>query len=238
MSAGAAVFDRLSTRQVIGRGLRCGPMPSESTFRAEVARALAQHEPYKVVDEGSRDAAVLIPLFEDPEPTVIFTVRTEAVSSHRGQISFPGGSVEPGDVSFAAAALRETREEIGIEPGAVEILGELDTNPTYVTGFTITPFVGWLERRPEVAPNPLEFAEVLFVPLAELNDSVRQEPGFFHGGREYPTEAWLWNDHVIWGVTARVVRHLLTLLGEAGLVEPPGGEDPWLRWTLPPRTPR
>lgn len=196
-------------------------------LEGRLAAALSSHRPARLRLEGAREAAVLIPLYPAPEPTVIFTLRTDALSSHRGQISFPGGRVDPADPSFAAAALRETAEELGIDPSVVRILGELDTTPTFVSGYTVTPYVGWLDERPRFDPNPAEVAEVIEVPLEALNETIRRDPGFSHGGRTYPTEAWVWEGHVIWGVTARVVRGLLQVLGRAGLVSPPSEHDPW-----------
>ena len=175
---------------------------------------------------------MLIPVVGRDEPVLIFTVRTDTLPSHKGQISFPGGSIDPTDVSAQHTALRETNEEIGIEPATVAIVGELDTFPTYVTGYNVTPVVGFIEQRPEVVPNPAEVAEVLWVPLSELNDTIRSEPGFIHGSSTYPTEAWVWNDHVIWGVTARIIRLFLARLAEAGLVDSPG-PDPWLNMQPP-----
>ncbi|HEY7876179.1 MAG TPA: CoA pyrophosphatase, partial [Actinomycetota bacterium] len=185
------------------------------SFRARLARALEAHEPRRTVQEGARAAAVLIPVVGESDPALVFTLRTETVSSHKGQISFPGGSIDASDESVAAAARREAFEEIGLEPDAVEILGELDTFPTYVSGFTVTPIVGWLDDLPELRLNPAEVARVLVVPLRELTDDIRAEPGFEHGGRTFPTEAWIWDDNVIWGVTARVLRGFLSLLAEA-----------------------
>jgi hypothetical protein len=111
-------------------------------------------------------------------------------------------------------------------------VGELDTFPTYVTGYVITPFVGWIDHQPDLVPNPGEVAEVLHVPLQSLTDEIRSEPGFERAGRVYPTEAWVWHDYVIWGVTARIVRKLLMRLSDAGLVPSPG-PDPWIRMVPP-----
>jgi 8-oxo-dGTP pyrophosphatase MutT (NUDIX family) len=204
-------------------------------FRARLADALAAHEPEHVSVEGARAAAVLIPVVGGPEPALIFTLRTETVSSHKGQISFPGGSIDATDPSPAAAALREANEEIALDPDAVEVLGELDTFPTYVSGYVVTPIVGWLESMPEVRPNPAEVARVLVIPLSELTDEIRFDPGFEHAGRTFPTEAWVWEDNVIWGVTARVVRGFLQLLGAAGLVDAPSGDGMWSRLPMPRR---
>ena len=196
--------------------------------------ALAARPAARVRVDDARDAAVLIPIIGDPEPTLIFTVRTDTVRSHKGQISFPGGSIDPTDESPITAALRETHEEIGLDPRAVEVLGELDSFPTIVTGFVVTPVVGWVDGTPRLRPNPSEVADVLLVPLAELTDEIRAEPGFSHMDRAYPTEAWIWNDHVIWGVTARIIRSFLITLADAGLGPPPGETMSSSGWSTPP----
>ena len=186
--------------------------------------------------EGARDAAVLIPIIAAPDPLVIFTVRTETLPSHKGQISFPGGSIDPSDESPTAAALREANEEIGIEPDAVAVLGALDSFHTFVSGYVVTPVVGWLPEPPHLRPNPAEVAEVLEVPVADLAEEIRSEPGFAHAGRTFPTEAWIWNDHVIWGVTARILRAFLVRLAEGGLADAPGETaTPWPDITSSPR---
>ena len=170
----------------------------------------------------------MIPIVSTPEPTLLFTQRTETLPSHKGQISFPGGSIDPDDDSAVAAALREAEEEIGLAAGLVDVLGELDSLHTFVSGYVVTPVVGWLDGRPDLRPNPSEVAAVLEVPVADLVEEIRAEPGFTHNGRTFPTEAWVWNDKVIWGVTARILRILLYRLAEAGLAERPGDtSSPW-----------
>ena len=202
-------------------------------FRARLMSALAAHEPQRSDIEDARPAAVLIPIVADPEPTAIFTVRTDTVRSHKGQISFPGGSKDSGDGSLMETALRETEEEIGLKPDLVEVIGELDTFPTFVSGYVVTPFVGFLQNLPPLRPNPAEVASILQVPLAHMNNEIRADPGFRHAERTYPTEAWIWQGHVIWGVTARIVREFLTVLGQAGLVEPPDGDMSFWNFTPP-----
>src|ERR687896_425441 len=118
--------------------LRWQLMPAH--FQDRLRRALNARKPRRVSLADARDAAVLIPVVGSPAPTLIFTVRTETLPSHKGQISFPGGSIDP-DESPVQAALREANEEIGIEPGAVEVLGELDSMPTFVSGYVIAPVV-------------------------------------------------------------------------------------------------
>ncbi len=202
-----------------------------SDFLTRLTAALEAHEPSRVRQVGAREAAVLIPIVALPTPTMIFTKRTDSVGSHKGQISFPGGSQDDGDGSMRITALRETEEEIGLDPSHVKILGELDTFPTFVSGYVVTPYVGWLDKEPSLVPNPAEVAELLHVPISDLTNEIRADAGFVHADRTYPTEAWVWNDNVIWGVTARILRQFLDILGEAGLADTPDGN---FDWAIPP----
>lgn len=201
-------------------------------FREKLRKALASRTPRRLSQEGARDASVLIPIVAVPEPTLIFTIRTETLSSHKGQIAFPGGAADPGDPSSIATALRETQEEIGLDPGRVDVLGELDTFPTFVSGYVVTPVVGWLDHAPMLVPNPAEVASILHVPLRELSEDIRSEAGFSHLEKTYPTEAWVWQDNVIWGVTARIVRSFLWTLSRAGLADPPPETTSWTGFPL------
>lgn len=206
----------------------------QDDLRDRLAAALATYRPTKTTIPGSRAAAVLIPVIGAAEPTVLFTQRSDALPTHKGQISFPGGSVDEGE-TLLDAALRETKEELALDPSLVEIVGELDTFPTFVSGYTVTPFVGWLQDTPAVSPNPEEVEAVLEVPLRSLTDEIRAEPGFEHNERIYPTEAWIWKDNVIWGVTARIVRQFLEVLSGGGVVARPGGDGDWWVHHEPPR---
>lgn len=195
--------------------------------------ALHAHRPRTMSMEGARAAAVLIPVIGRPQPRLIFTLRTDTVRSHPGQISFPGGAVDPGDGSLYAAARREAMEEIGLDPATGRFLGELDTFPTFVSGYVVTPFLVWLDDLPPLRPNPAEVAQVLEVPIAAFTEEIRRDAGFSHAERVYPTEAWIWEDHVIWGVTGRIMRELLEILGEAGITKAPGGDGSWIHPKLP-----
>ncbi len=201
-------------------------------FERRLRETLEARAPKRVQIDDAIDAAVLIPVLGEPEPTLIFTLRTDTLPSHKGQISFPGGRIDPDDSTPQEAALREAQEEISLDPQLVRLLGQLDATPTFVSGYVITPVVGWLDHKPQLEPNPAEVAAILEVPIADLVDEIRREPGFQHDGRSYPTEAWVWDDNVIWGVTARLVRQFLDLLGSAGLTTPPGPTDSWTAWPL------
>ena len=196
-------------------------------FATRLEMVLKTNPPQRVSIRDARDAAVLIPIIGGIEPTVIFTVRTDTLPSHKGQISFPGGSIDNTDATAEDAALREAKEELGLDMERWRILGELDAVPTFVSGYVIAPFVGWTDEPPILRPNPAEVAEVLEVPVRDLVEDIRRPAGFSHGGRTFPTEAWIWHDHVIWGATARVVRIFLFRLADAGLADPPGDAPEW-----------
>ncbi len=131
-------------------------------------------------------AAVLVPLVNRPEGLqVLLTQRSADLPDHPGQISFPGGRVEPSDVSVDAAALRETTEEVGLSSARVSVLGHLSDYET-VTGYRVTPVVGWVEPPFAVAPDPVEVADVFEVPLAFLIDPANQQASFPDAGRAAP----------------------------------------------------
>jgi 8-oxo-dGTP pyrophosphatase MutT (NUDIX family) len=159
------------------------------------------------------DAAVLIGLVERPGgPHLLLTQRTTHLRDHAGQISFPGGRVEPGDASVVATALRETQEETGLDPSQVEILGELASYDT-ATGFRIHPVVGWLRPPLELRPDPHEVADVFELPLAFAVDPANHRRQSFRRGALTRTYYVLpWQDRFIWGATAGILVNLSGLL--------------------------
>jgi 8-oxo-dGTP pyrophosphatase MutT (NUDIX family) len=143
---------------------------------------------------------------------IIFTRRTDALTSHAGQVSFPGGRIDPTDHGPAAAALREMQEEMGVAPTRISVIGRIDEIIT-VTGYHITPIVGTLPPDTQFEPNPLEVARVLSVPLDALLDASRWQPD----EREWKGQVMrLWKfpfeDDLIWGATAQMLRQFMELL--------------------------
>ena len=151
-------------------------------------------------------AAVLVPLVNRTSGlTVLFTERSRDLPDHAGQISFPGGRVEPDDADAGAAALREAEEEVGLPRTRVTLLGRLADYET-VTGYRVTPVVGWVEPPFEVKADPLEVAAVFEVPLAFLLEPANQQRHFRMVGdtrRDY--YAIPYGDHYIWGATAAML---------------------------------
>jgi 8-oxo-dGTP pyrophosphatase MutT (NUDIX family) len=151
-------------------------------------------------------AAVLVPLVNRAQGlTVLFTERSRDLPDHPGQISFPGGRVEPEDANAGIAALREAEEEIGLPRNRVTLLGRLAEYET-VTGYRVTPIVGWVEPPFEIKPDPVEVADVFEVPLPFLLEPANQQRHFRMVGevrRDY--YAIPFGDRYIWGATAAML---------------------------------
>jgi 8-oxo-dGTP pyrophosphatase MutT (NUDIX family) len=159
---------------------------------------------------GPVPAAVLVPLFfaSDEEPHAVFTRRRTDLRRHAGEISFPGGRHDPGDVDLSETALREAEEEIGLARGDVRLLGALDPVPTYVTNYVIHPFVGLIPAGGGWRPSPTEVDAVLELPLRALAQSRRRTP-MQRRGIAFETDAYVLDGHLIWGATARILELLL-----------------------------
>jgi 8-oxo-dGTP pyrophosphatase MutT (NUDIX family) len=160
-----------------------------------------------------RPSAVLCALFEeDGEARVVLTRRSQAMRSHTGQVSFPGGRLEPGELALDAA-LREAAEEVGLDPAVCQVLGELSPLVTISTGTGISPFVVALPGRPVLRPNPVEVERAFDVALSELArpDVYREEIWPMAEG-ERSMYIFDLEDDAVWGATARMLTELLDLV--------------------------
>lgn len=164
-------------------------------------------------DGPRREAAVLIAIRDLPQPRILFTLRRDDLAQHAGQVSFPGGRMEAGDGDAVATALRESREEIALDPAGVEPLGYLDRLET-VSGYSVTPVVARLPANAVVSAQPAEVAQLFEVPLAFILDAGNLRSVDYHS----PWGARKVHEYVgvqprIWGATTLMLMNLLQRMG-------------------------
>jgi len=181
-----------------------------------LAAPIRSDDAVDLLDAELVPAAVLVAIILGPAPGVLLTKRTAHLTKHAGQVSFPGGRMDPGDPHPEAAALREAEEEIGLDPSMVELVGRL---PDYVTGtgYRITPVLGLLPPGLELTPSPHEVEAVFELPMAVLLDpAAPRHRRAHHRGRWRSFWVWPHPDHYIWGATAAILVHLAHLLRAPG----------------------
>jgi 8-oxo-dGTP pyrophosphatase MutT (NUDIX family) len=203
---------------------------ASSALNEQTARALAgvldtyQRRVVRVPER--RLAAVLIPLFErNDEPWVVLTKRTEQVATHKGQISFPGGTQDPEDTDLWDTAIRETEEELGVARASIRRVGVLDDYPTFSSGFIVTAFVGELLPPPAWEYSRGEIEHVIELPLRRLAEEGRVER-WERDGIRFPMSIFEVDGHYVWGVTAFILRRFLDLVGPALGLPTPIGDAP------------
>ena len=186
------------------------------TTKKDIEHALATHrrkEHSMNEFKDFRKAAVLVPLYPTSDGLgVLLTIRTQNVETHKGQISFPGGARDSIDKNPIDTALRETKEELGIDLAAIEVLGLLDDHPV-PSKFIITPVVGFLSTEPRLTPHNAEVAEVFTAPLsffAEAKNGFTEEREFQH--RKVKVWHFQFERYHIWGATAAIIKNLIDLL--------------------------
>ncbi|HET6433038.1 CoA pyrophosphatase [Dyella sp.] len=166
-------------------------------------------------DVERRPAAVLVGLREGADPRVVLTVRTAHLAAHAGQVAFPGGGSDPDDRDAIATALRESEEEIGLDPRLVSPLGYLDVFET-ISGYCVTPVVARIAEHAPVAPAPDEVAEVFEVPLAFFLDPANlRRYTMEYRGHQRPMVEFVHGGHRIWGATAAMLHNMLQRMGRA-----------------------
>jgi 8-oxo-dGTP pyrophosphatase MutT (NUDIX family) len=177
--------------------------------------------PFRTSSGDPIPAAVLVPLFfsgDEPEPHLVLTRRRSDLRRHAGEISFPGGRRDAQDADLAQTALREAEEEIGLLRTDVSLLGSLPVVSTFATNYEIHPFVGTVPAGVAWRPSAREVDAVLELPLAAVR-AGRTRTTMERRGITFETDAYVVDEHLIWGATARIIELMLERLETA----PAGG---------------
>lgn len=183
-------------------------------MKQKFAEILRNYQKKGITDENLTPSAVLIPLFcKEEQCHVLFTERSNEVSSHKGEVCFPGGGSQPSDSSLLHTALRETEEETGLKTKDVEIIGELDDSMTISTGYVISPFVAFTPYPYLFKVNHREITKIFSVPLSFLADRANLKQDCHPiDNQAFTTYCYEYEGHIIWGATARILRQLIELL--------------------------
>ena len=162
-------------------------------------------------------AAVLIAITDEESPEIIYTLRSNKVSSHQGEVSFPGGMKEDSDSSLSVTALRESQEEIGLPKECVRILGSLDTMVSRFN-ISVTPFVGVIPKNIELNTSSEEIQACFKVPLSFLLEDKRyRNDEINRNGETFYMPAYKYSSYVIWGLTAMITVNFLNRALDAGI---------------------
>ena len=156
-------------------------------------------------------AAVLLAVTAEEEPQLIYTLRSNKVSSNKGEVAFRGGREEEDDLTLADTALREAEEEIGLDRNLVEVLGSLDTTVSR-HGISVTPYVGIIPPNPNLDESSTEIESFFRVPISYLANDIRhRNDKVTEGGETFYMPAYKYNEYIIWGLTAMITVNFLKL---------------------------
>jgi 8-oxo-dGTP pyrophosphatase MutT (NUDIX family) len=188
----------------------------EKDFIDQVRKILNTRDRRIIEQPSLARAAVLVPLFKKGQDChIVFTKRSDNVRYHKGEISFPGGVFDERDLELQRTALREAFEEIGLKESDVQIIGVLDDIVT-VTQFIVTPFAGFFPYPYSFKLSPIEIAELIEVPISALldEDCLTEREVIRETGKEV-VYAYQYENHIIWGATARILRQFLDLVSSS-----------------------
>jgi 8-oxo-dGTP pyrophosphatase MutT (NUDIX family) len=206
----ATLIEKMKRRLVL-------PLPGEEIqfLMAPVGRKKISQQPPTMLP---RKSAVLILLFpEDQKIKVVLIQRPDYEGVHGGQVSFPGGRFEEGDLELVNTALRETEEEIGISTESVSIIGHLSDIYITPSNFMVSPFVGWTGENPQFRPDAREVESVIIADLLDLAENSKRELKTIHHNSGYKIKAPYYEveGFTVWGATAMIISELNTIVKEA-----------------------
>ena len=184
------------------------------TVKEQLKQYLTQRQKQIIKDPTRVPSAVLIPIYErQGNHHILFIRRTRTVKTHKGQIGFPGGVREDYDTTLQETALRESLEEIGLQPDDAEVIGELDDEVTTTSNYVVTPFVASIPYPYDFILNEEEVDEIIEVPIMSLQNKDCLKPDVeVLNGEEFPSFAYHYQGNVIWGATARILNKFLDII--------------------------
>lgn len=183
----------------------------------QIRMRVTQHQPRQVETQGLPEAGVLIPVTSMAQPEIILTVRSQQLSTHSGEVAFPGGRRDPGDVDLRYTALRETHEEIGLAPDLVDVIGPLGSLVSRF-GIKVTPYVGLVPDGCDLCANEEEIAHIFRVPVDFfLEDRREMTHRIDYEGRSWYVPSYRFEGHKIWGLTALMLVEFVNVAFDADI---------------------